>query len=158
METLVYTGCTTVEALRLLPASVDYPGRAIRFNHLKGKEPMKMSRTVPVPMGYLDTMMAVHGIARRSLPGPFKDKPLWPWRSGYVNGLVKQLMFRSGIPAGSHLNTKAIRHAYVINAINHGVPISKICEWMGHKDIRYTSHYYRAISIDQNELVRRMWQ
>jgi len=87
-ETLAFTGCRISEGLHLSRASIDLSSRSVVFKTLKQRDP-DVSRSVPVPDTYLDTMKLVHGLISDRHRHADHREPLWQWKRTKAWEVVK---------------------------------------------------------------------
>ena len=159
-HTLHTTGCRISEALQLTPERVDLAAQLVTFETLKQRR-KKVWRAVPVPPDYLDTLDMVHGLrelARQPKGGAKREAPLWSWSRMTAYRKVMEVMKAAGIEDGPHKMPKGLRHAYGINAILKGVPVTSLRRWMGHAKLETTAIYVDAVGSQQQEIAARMWE
>ena len=159
-HTLHATGCRISEALQLTPERVDLVAQLVTFETLKQRR-RKVYRAVPVPPDYLDTLDMVHGLrelSKRSRAGDRRQQPLWSWSRMTAYRKVKEVMEVAGIEDGPHKMPKGLRHAYGLNAILKGVPVTSLRKWMGHAQLETTAIYVDAVGAQQAEIAARMWE
>ena len=56
-----------------------------------------------------------------------------------------------------HCVPKGLRHGYAINALNKGVPLNLLSQWMGHSIMEITAIYANAVGEEQQAITARMW-
>ena len=159
-HTLHSTGCRISEGLQLTPERVDLAAQLVTFETLKQRR-RKVYRAVPVPPDYLDTLDMVHGLrelAKRTKAGDRRREPLWSWSRMTAYRKVMEVMDAAGIEAGPHRMPKGLRHAYGLNAILKGVPVTSLRKWMGHAKLETTAIYVDAVGAQQQEIAARMWE
>ncbi|MEV7032867.1 tyrosine-type recombinase/integrase [Streptomyces sp. NPDC093272] len=104
-------------------------------------------RDVPLPARIRDTIQwyaekygTVDGYLLRQPTDPRKPYPHWgaenQWRRVKASGQVD-------IPEGMVLYGN--RHFYASNCLSHGIPITDVAEWMGHKSVDVTFKIYRHL-------------
>ncbi|MEV7145157.1 tyrosine-type recombinase/integrase [Streptomyces sp. NPDC093084] len=104
-------------------------------------------RDVPLPARIRDTIQwyaekygTVDGYLLRQPTDPRKPYPHWgaenQWRRIKASGQVD-------IPEGMVLYGN--RHFYASNCLSHGIPITDVAEWMGHKSVDVTFKIYRHL-------------
>ncbi len=69
-----------------------------------------------------------------------------------------EVMDAAGIEDGPHKMPKGLRHAYGLNAILKGVPVTSLRKWMGHAKLETTAIYVDAVGAQQQEIAARMWE
>ncbi len=156
---LYYTGCRLSEALELIPARIDFEGKAIIFRSLK-KRGKIIHRAVPVPSEVLDTLDMVHGIreALKRKKNDVLETPLWPWSRATGWRRIKEVMDQAGIKDGPHKSPKGLRHGYGVNAISKQVPLNMLQKWMGHAKMETTAIYANALGDEQIKIAAQMWK
>ncbi|MEU6198617.1 tyrosine-type recombinase/integrase [Streptomyces sp. NPDC047061] len=104
-------------------------------------------RDVPLPARIRETIQwyaekygTVDGYLLRQETDPRKPYPHWgmdnQWRRIRASGKVD-------IPEGMVLYGN--RHFYASNCLSHGIPITGVAEWMGHKSVDVTFKIYRHL-------------
>lgn len=155
-ETLAYTGCRISEALNLTHHSVDLSARSVVFKTLKQRD-QDISRAVPVPDSYLDTMKLVHDLNSEHRRHGHADNNLWEWKRTKAWKIVKAWFDRAGVH-GLWASPKGLRHGFAIHAITCGVPLTFIKRWLGHSSLETTEIYLQAIGPEEYEIAARMWE
>ena len=59
---------------------------------------------------------------------------------------------------GIHATPKGLRHSYGVNAVIKHVPLNKLCDWLGHADMKTTAIYANALGEEARQIARRMWE
>lgn len=154
-ETLAFTGCRISEALSLNRASIDLSSRSVVFKTLKQRD-LDISRAVPVPDSYLDTMKLVHGLIGEHRRHDRADANLWEWKRTKAWKIVKAWFDKAGVH-GLWASPKGLRHGFAIHAITCGVPLPLIKRWLGHSSLETTEIYLQAIGPEEYEIASRMW-
>ncbi len=155
-ETLAVTGCRISEALHLCRASIDLSSRSVVFKTLKQRN-LDISRAVPVPDNYLDTMKLVHGLIADRHRQQDQKESLWQWKRTKAWEIVKAWFDAAGI-CGAWASPKGLRHGFAVNAITRGVPLTFIKRWLGHSSLETTEIYLQAIGPEEYDIASRMWQ
>ncbi len=158
-HTLHTTGCRISEALALPPRQIDLTAQLITLETLKQRK-RGIFRAVPVPADYLDILDMVHGLrelSRRHKDDPARQEPLWHWSRMTAYRKVMRVMIAAGIEDGPHRTPKGLRHAYGMNAILKGVPVTSLQKWMGHAMLENTAIYVNAVGAQQHDIASRMW-
>jgi integrase len=90
-------------------------------------------RDIPVP-AYLWEMV-------KDLPDGylFRENGVFPTYSSYRHGFNLHAR-KAGIPAG--FSPHSLRHAFVSALLAHGVPITDVAKWLGHRNINVTYSIY----------------
>lgn len=158
-HTLHITGCRISEGLQLTPKRIDQAAELVTFETLKQRK-KGVFRAVPVPPAYLDTMNMVHGLRELAKRPKAKamDAPLWSWSRMTAYRKVMEVMELADIEDGPHRSPKGLRHAYGMNAILKGVPVTSLRKWMGHAKLETTAIYVDAVGSQQQEIAARMWE
>lgn len=154
-ETLAFTGCRISEALELQRHNVDTSARTVLFRTLK-KRQLDISRAVPVPDAYLDTMRLVHDLNSHRGHKNGTDY-LWPWKRTKAWEIVKAWFHMANI-TGPWASPKGLRHGFAVYAITRGVPLTFIKRWLGHSSLETTEIYLQAIGPEEYEIASRMWE
>ena len=150
--TLAYTGCRPSEALALLPSSIDLTDQAITFETLK-KRRSGIFRAVPVPESLIDALDLVHGL-REARKGD--EGPLWTWARSTAYERVKEVMRVAGIE-GPQSTAKGLRHAFAIAALQDGVPLNKVSQYLGHANLETTAIYANALGQEERQMMAKFW-
>lgn len=156
-ETLAYTGCRISEALELVPNRIQASENKIVLRSLK-KRRSDVYREVPVPEDVIKTLDLVHQVVKHQNSKRLSNLvPLWKWTRQHSYEIIKNLMIDAGIPEGKHRTPKGLRHAFGVNAIAKGVPITLLQKWLGHSDLNTTGIYANAIGKEESDLAMKMW-
>ncbi|MFF5230223.1 tyrosine-type recombinase/integrase [Dactylosporangium sp. NPDC000521] len=119
--------------------------------YTKHRDPESPGRTAPLPKIVADVLrwhLKTHGTC-----GP--DQLLFPNHTR--TGLLYQYYFRNRVwlPALQQANlvlvlakTHALRHFFASSMLSNGVPITDVCEWLGHGNVEVTYEYYRHLMPD----------
>ncbi|MBL8567938.1 MAG: site-specific integrase [Phreatobacter sp.] len=149
--TLAYTGARVSEVLALTAATLHAMEGFITIRSLKKRKALKF-RDVPVPFplfGAIETGSA--------FDAGQPDKRLWPITRSRAWQIVKRIMREAGIGPGLHASPKGLRHAFGINAVRSGVPLSLVQRWLGHASMATTAIYLDVMGPDEREIAARMW-
>lgn len=148
---LAFTGCRISEALALAGRSFDLDEKSVAIRSLKKRNAL-IFREVPLPPCLIARLEVVHGLAQAR-----PSDRLWTWTRGRAWSLIKEVMIAAQIPPGIHATAKGLRHAFGINAIRSGVPITFVQRWLGHASLSTTAIYLQAIGPEEREIAARMW-
>jgi integrase/recombinase XerD len=153
--TLALTGMRLSEALSLSGASVDLASKAIVVETLK-KRREGVYRSIPASPELLDALRLVHGLGgarRRTRAG---NDLLWPWSRRTGARRVEEVMQLAGIE-GPHATAKGLRHCFGVTAIQAGIALNKVQQWLGHSALEVTAIYADAQGEEEHQLAARMW-
>jgi len=153
--TLCLTGCRISEALNLIIASVDLKNKTIIFETFKQRQ-RTIFRTMPVPDPLLNTLDLVHDLGRAQRNPDRIQHLLWDMPRQIAHDRIKAVMRSAGI-RGKHATPKGLRHSFGVHAVNRGIPLTILQQWMGHEHISTTAVYGDAIKNDIREIAKRMW-
>jgi len=66
-------------------------------------------------------------------------------------------MREAGIGPGLFASPKGLRHAFGLNAVRSGVPLTLTQRWLGHASIATTAIYLNVMGAEEREIASRMW-
>jgi integrase/recombinase XerD len=133
--TLASTGARLAELSMLLRSQVDVEQGAITFSSPE-RGPSEGRRRVPIPRDLMRMLIEVHSL--RSVCGP---GPMWPnCKRETASRWVREVMKKAGI-AGPAASPKGLRHSFAIAALERGVPLLTLHDWIGYSDIAATAAY-----------------
>jgi len=144
---LIYTGCRITEALRLRVENIDASENTLLFKTLKQRG-KTIQRVLPVP-GFLIELLL------QQAPSNKKSK-VWPFTRYTALRYVKNFMTLSGLD-GAKATCKGLRHAFAIDNLSEGVPLTTISKWLGHADIETTKIYLDFVGPEERALAKRAW-
>ncbi|GHJ45854.1 hypothetical protein Cs7R123_31960 [Catellatospora sp. TT07R-123] len=120
--------------------------------YTKHRDEESPGRTVPLP-AIVAAVLQAH-LKRYGTCG--QDKLLFPNHTR--TGLLYQYYFRNEVwqPAltaskVSFHKTHALRHFFAASMLGNGVPITDLCEWLGHSSVEITYAYYGHLMPDAPE-------
>lgn len=156
-EVLIWTGCRISEARSLTKASFDFgPPPKIIIQSLK-KRRSGVYRAVPIPIDFIHLVDRIHNLnSAHQFGDRGQEELLWSWGRTKAWEVVKKLFAHANI-VGSWANPKGLRHGFAINALNSGVPITSIKQWMGHASLETTQIYLQVMGQEEYEIAQRMW-
>lgn len=137
---LLYTlGLRVNEALAADVASLGYDRghRVITVTRKRGK-----TQKVPLPPIAIDALDCYLGDRT--------EGPLFVTRTGRrldepeVWKLLRRLARRAKLPQAGSIHPHVLRHGFITDALNNGVPLQEVQDAAGHKDPRTTQRYNRA--------------
>ena len=135
------TGCRKSEALRLEARDIDW-GRALwhragKSTHATGKE-----RVVHLPA---DVLAELAERARACPDGPLlRNTEGRPWTDSAINSQLRRIRKRAG--GVEALTIQSLRHLFVSDALERGVPIATVAELVGHASTAMISRTYSHLS------------
>ena len=154
---LHFTGCRISEACELTFDRVDLAGEVIVFE-TKKKRRRGVYRAVPVPPALLNVLDLVHGVRERQQSKTRgKGERLWEWSLTTAWRRVKEVMEAAGLGEGPQVSPKGLRHGFGVHAINSGVPLNKLSQWLGHAQLSTTAIYADAVGAEEKNIASRMW-
>jgi integrase/recombinase XerD len=149
--TLAFTGARISEVLALTPERVDVSNQAIVFETLKQRK-RGVFRAIPAPRRLLDL---IAGAAGKPVTCATCSR-LWPWGRTTAWKHVKRVMRTASI-ADALCKPKALRHAFAVDAGQHGVPLNIVQRWLGHARLETTAIYAGALGEEERNLAHRTW-
>jgi integrase len=153
-HTLAWTGCRISEALALTGERIDVAAGAITFETLK-KRQRGLFRSVPIPPALATMLDLVFGL--RSLRGPARGVPLWPWSRATAWRRIKEVLAEAGI-SGAQASPKGLRHAMGVAAVGQGIPLNMVQRWLGHAQLTTTAIYAEAVGEEERAIAARLWR
>lgn len=133
------TGTRISEALAVTVSDIDLIGKALRITTLKRKGHI---RVLPIQNGFIGELalwINVKGLKRG-------DKLFQISRKTAYN-FVKYACQEAGID-DSRCHPHTFRHAFCVNCIMQGVPVTVLRDWVGHRDITKTLIYTQILAQD----------
>ena len=138
-EFLWNTGLRISEALSLRVRDIDIRGRILQVRTLKRKNHVRVLPLRPEFIGEVAVWINHFGLKR--------DDRLFNMNRQTAHYHVKNACEKAGITDDrSHPHT--LRHAYSINCILQGVPVTVLQHWLGHRDITKTIIYTQILAQD----------
>lgn len=139
---LVETGCRPGEVIRLTAAQVDLArGVWVVPNKTRRKTGEPTRDVVLIP----SMVERSRRLAERWPEGPiFRNSSGTPWTRHTIAHRFGRLRERLGL--GKAAAAYALRHAYVTDALERGVPIATVAELVGHKDTTMILRTYSKLS------------
>lgn len=140
---LLYTGVRKGELLALRVSDVDLDHLHVTIR--AGSSKSRRMRTLPINSSlalalgdYLEERRKRRLRSEYMLCSSAGDSPLT------ANGL-KHLVERVKRDSGVRFHLHQFRHTFAVNLLNQGADVSKLKQLLGHRDIRMTSSYLRAL-------------
>lgn len=167
VRVLAFSGCRPAEARALTASDVDLSRRCLNFETLRRKEQDAL-RAVPVPDFVLRDLARVHHVRAAQADDGGRAVLLWPWSDVTAWNRIGRLMEIAAIEPGPHATARGIRHGFAQIALDRGVPIGLIRNWLGYAAIRAVRRAYgnegalalkgrACTSRQQRELAARVW-
>ena len=113
---LIYTGCRITEALRLTDKHIDPAENTLLFKTLKQRD-NSIQRVLPIPQ-FLTELLLQQAPTNRS-------RKIWQFTRHTALRHVKKYMTVIGV-AGAKATCKGLRHAFAIDNLTEGVPLTTI--------------------------------
>ena len=139
---LLYTGIRKGELLGLRVTDIDLDHREVTIRAETSKS--RLRRVVPINSrlhlaleDYLEERHKLHHSSEYLITST-SGRPFT------VDGL-KHLVERIKGLSGVHFHVHQFRHTFAVNVLNQGGDIAKLKQLLGHRDIRMTSAYLRAL-------------
>jgi integrase len=133
------TGVRVSEALSVKVEDVDLRGMVMKIQTLKRNN---HERYVPLQsqfIGEVAVWISERGLKRGDIFFPFNRKTAYNY--------VREACKLAGIEdTRNHPHT--FRHSFAVNCILHGVPVTVLREWLGHRDITKTLIYTQILASD----------
>jgi len=145
--TLAVTGARISEVLALTPERVDVSNSAVVFETLKQRK-KGVFRAVPVTHLLLRMLIGICNEPRARL---------WPWGRTTAWKLVKRSMLAAEIPHWL-CKPKALRHAFAVEAGQHGVQLHIVQRWLGHARLETTVIYSSVLGEEERVLAGKTWE
>lgn len=133
------TGVRVSEALSVKVEDVDLRGQALRLKTLKRSN---HERAIPLQshfIGEIAIWINQNGLKR-------EDKLFQYNRKTAYNYVCEACEVADINDNRSHPHT--FRHSFAVNCILHGVPVTVLREWLGHRDITKTLIYTKILAHD----------
>ena len=155
---LARTGGRISEVLALTPRHIDVESRIILLRTLKQRKKKKnvAYRPIPVPVGVIRALDAVHQIKAARKHSIRIDEPIWPWCRTTAWTRVKEVMAAADI-SGIHACPKGLRHGYAVDAFVSGVGEFTVMRLLGHTRIETTLVYTEVVGAEARAIANRMW-
>ena len=142
---LLVTGLRQGEALALTSKSIDYAGKRLKIDFSKERNTNKLvstktkagKRLVPVE----DELLSIlRSLARKSTNGF-----LFPWTSDYASKMCSKIFEHAGIKGSGHM----LRHTFITNCYELGIPAYVIQRWVGHSQAKQADVYLALRNADE---------
>ena len=144
---LIYTGCRVTEALRLRREHIDPSEKTLLFKTLKQRE-KTIRRALPIPEFLIELLL-------RQAPTTMRGK-VWTFGRHSALRYVKNYMALAKLN-GAKATCKGLRHAFAIDNLTEGVPLTTISKWLGHADVETTKIYLDFVGPEERALAKRAW-
>jgi site-specific recombinase XerD len=138
------TGMRVSEALSVRVADIDLRARALKVKTLKRRD---HTRVIPLQnsfVGEVSIWINEKALKRKGKLFSFN-------RVTAFNKTKKACEFARLNDERGHPHT--FRHSFAVNCIMHGVPITVLREWLGHRDITKTLIYTQILAQDSREFM-----
>lgn len=144
---LIYTGCRVTEALRLRREHIDPSEKTLLFKTLKQRDKI-IRRALPIPDFLIELL-------RLQAPSNKRGK-IWKFGRHSALRYVKKYMALAELD-GAKATCKGLRHAFAIDNLTEGVPLTTISKWLGHADVETTKIYLDFVGPEERALAKRAW-
>lgn len=151
IATGLYAGLRFGELVQLDWEDVDFEQNVIRIRPKPGRW---------VPKSKRSRIVSLHPILRTTLEGYHRQDGVCfptPYGRRYLtdtNPYVLRKFFREiGLP-GSGLGWHTLRHTFASLAVQAGVPIFKVSQWLGHQDVKTTMIYAHLTTSYDSDISR----
>jgi integrase len=148
MTALVGTGCRPGEVFGLTAADVDLAGATWTVENKTRRKTREPTRTVHLTPAMVELSRR---LAERHPEGPiFRNSRGRPWTRNALacrfgrrrRGTVKGM---NGVAVGAEGAAYALRHQYITDALEAGVPVATVAELVGHKDATMIMRIYNKL-------------
>lgn len=142
LEMLSRTGCRPGELYPVEAKDVDLDAGTMRVRNKTYRKTGDRTRVVPLASATVEQLRRL--VAARPDGPLLRNRDGRPWEEGAVGRRFRRLRRRLGIPEGAC--AYALRHKYVTDALEAGVPIATVAEVVGHKDMTMIMRVYSKLS------------
>jgi len=125
----------------------DSSEKTLLFKTLKQRGKI-IQRVLPIPDFLIDLLL-------QQAPSN-KKKKVWDFTRYTALRYVKNFMTFAGLD-GAKATCKGLRHAFAIDNLTEGVPLTTISKWLGHADIETTKIYLDFVGPEERALAKRAW-
>jgi len=141
------TGMRVSEALSVKVEDIDLMGRAVRVKTLKRAN---HTRIIPIQNGFVGEVSL--WINQQELK---RKDPLFSFKRVTAFNKVKKASKMAELDDDrGHPHT--LRHSFAVNCVMHGVPITVLREWLGHRDITKTLIYTQILAQDSRTFMEQV--
>lgn len=84
-----------------------------------------------------------------------KSERIFPFTRQAVDQRIRRLVARLG-GFGIDVSAHTFRHSFACNAVLHGIPLTVIRDWLGHKNTATTEIYTRVLTSETHHLMQRI--
>lgn len=137
------TGCRPGEAIRMEARHVDW-GR--RLAVLDGKTTARTGRKRIIHLTEAATAILASGLERHPAGPLLRNTKGLPWTRTALNTQMRRLRARLGIGKEAGAVLYALRHQWVTDALESGVPIATVAELAGHRGTAMVERHYSHLS------------
>ena len=133
------TGARVSEAISVVVEDIDLKGKVIRVKTLKRPDHF---RAIPLQnqfIGEVAIWINQEGLKRGDRLFQFNRKTAYNY--------VREACILSDIK-DERCHPHTFRHSFAVNCILHGVPVTVLREWLGHRDITKTLIYTQILASD----------
>lgn len=135
---LYETGMRPSEAYRVEAKDIDWCRSVVLFHRHKTLRATGRPRVIYLTPKALDVL---RGAAARNPGGPLlRNRAGGPWTAADVSHRIIRIRKRLGIGAGA--TAGAMRHLFVTDALERGIPVRTVAELVGHRSTRMIEEHY----------------
>jgi integrase len=133
------TGVRVSEALSIRRDDIDLRGKVLRVQTLKRSNHIRVVPLQDQFIGEIGIWISERGMKREDRFFPFERKTAY--------NHVREACRLAGID-DERCHPHTFRHSFAVNCILHGVPVTVLREWLGHRDITKTLIYTQILAHD----------
>lgn len=148
---LWHLGVRISEALSILHSDIDYIARNIRIVTLKRKH---HERIVPIKPEFLLEIKLYQQYQKEKLTTKKRDlRKVFHYNRATAYEYVRHACVVAGF-ADDRAHPHSFRHSYAVNCLLHGVPVTKLQQWLGHANLMNTLVYTAIANSEDHTLLR----
>jgi integrase len=145
------TGCRPSEVRKVTAAQVDFELGVWILQHHKTRKKTGVARIV-----YLtpDVIELCGRLCARWPEGPIFRGPKWKGYKPFTKNAVRCrfMRLRKKLPQLAGVISYTVRHSYITDALERGVPVATVAELAGHKDLKMIQSHYCHLSEKRKHL------
>jgi len=149
---LFYTGTRISETLSIVSSYFDFDIEAVLIRSLKKRDQYE-ERLIYVPSSYIRIIKKYLKCKQRSKN---EYDLLWNFTRQTGDRYIKRIMTHAKLDDVKK-SAITLRHTFAVNALQKGVPITILKEFMGHNSIETTNIYTKFGSLEQKQFAKKMW-
>lgn len=144
------TGARPSEVFKVTAAEVDLDKASWVFRPKRQKTGRKTGRSRIICLTGTMVVMTRRLIAANPVGPIFRNNRGRPWTTNSLACRFRRIRERHGY--GGEATAYAVRHRYVTDALESGVPIATVSELVGHRDTTMVSRVYSHLSESRGHL------